>query len=115
MIIDDSGLQGIRAELADLDEQSAKIGFIRWQWEYYRATYDLKLEDVPNRAEYFLRINTRAVEGKLEQRDAVLAVESVYLGKSSFPHGLDYQSPVPEPILTAAKQKLAALNQLLHD
>jgi len=113
LLIEDSGLNGLQAELADLDESSEKLGFVRWQWEYTRATYDLKLEDKPNREDYFLRINTRAVEGKLENPAAVLAVEHVYLGRATFPHGLDYASPVPEAILKSAKQKLAALKQLL--
>jgi hypothetical protein len=113
LIIEDNGLKGLQAELADLDESSEKVGFVRWQWEYYRATYDLKIEDTPNREEYFLRINTRAVEGKLEDPSAVLAVEDVYLGKATFPHGLDYQSPVPDTIVKHAKQKLAALKQML--
>ncbi|WP_309121372.1 YugN family protein [Paenibacillus sp.] len=113
MIIDDSGLKGLQAELADLDQSSEKLGFVRWQWEYYRATYDLKIEDQPNREDYYLRINTRAVEGKLENPSAVLAVEDVYLGRASFPHGLDYESPIPDAILKNAKQKLAALKQLL--
>jgi len=113
LIIEDSGLKGLQAELAELDESSEKLGFVRWQWEYYRATYDLKIEDTPNREEYFLRINTRAVEGKLESPSAVLAVEDVYIGKATFPHGLDYESPVPDAVMKAAKQKLAALKQLL--
>lgn len=113
MLIEDSGLTGMQAELAEWDDTSAKLGFVRWQWEYYRATYDLKLEDKPNREDYYLRVNMRAVEGKLEQPDAVLAAESVYIGKASFPHGLDYEAPIPDAVLNAAKQKLAAWKQLL--
>ena len=113
MIIEDSGLKGLQAELRDLDESSEKLGFVRWQWEYYRATYDLKIEDQPNREDYYLRVNARAVEGKLEDPEAVLAVEDVYIGRASFPHGLDYDSPIPDAIMKTAKQKLAALKQLL--
>jgi len=113
LIIEDSGLKGLQAELRDLDESSEKLGFVRWQWEYYRATYDLKIEDQPNREDYYLRVNARAVEGKLEDPEAVLAVEDVYIGRASFPHGLDYDSPIPDAIMKTAKQKLAALKQLL--
>lgn len=113
MIIEDNGLHGLQVELSDLDASSDKLGFVRWQWEYTRATYDLKIEDVPNREDYFLRFNVRSVEGKLEQPDCVLAIEAVYLGRATFPHGLDYNSPVPESVLKIAKQKLAALKQLL--
>jgi hypothetical protein len=113
LIIKDSGLNGVQAELADLDESSERVGFVRWQWEYYRATYDFKIEDRANSEQYFLRINTRAIEGKLENPAAVLAIEDIYLGRASFPHGLDYESAVPEPVLKTAKQKLSALQQLL--
>jgi hypothetical protein len=113
MIIENTGLNGMTSDLAYLDESTEKLGFVRWQWEYYRATYDLKLEDRSNKAEYFLRINTRAVEGKLESPHAVLAVEAVYIGRATFPHGLDYESPIPQPILNAATQRLEDLKKLL--
>jgi hypothetical protein len=114
LIIEDSGLKGVQAELADLDEASAQLGFVRWQWEYYRATYDLKIEDKPNSAEYFVRVNARAVEGKLEDPAAVLQLGDVYIGRATFPHGLDYESPVPDSVIKIAKQKLAAFKQLLQ-
>lgn len=85
MIFENTGLEGLKSDLLYLDESATKAGFIRWQWEYYRATYDCKIEDRQNGGEYFLRINTRAVEGKLEKADAILAIEAVYLGKATFP------------------------------
>lgn len=85
MIFENTGLVGLKSDLLYLDESATKAGFIRWQWEYYRATYDCKIEDPQDGGEYFLRINTRAVEGKLEKADAVLAIEAVYLGKATFP------------------------------
>ncbi|MCE5167919.1 YugN-like family protein [Paenibacillus profundus] len=111
MIIENSGLIGLESDLAYLDEVTEDIGFVRWQWEYYRATYDLKFE--ANGEEYFLRINTRVKEGKLEKPDTILAVEAVYMGRASFPHGLDYDTPIPQPILNSATQKLNELKQAL--
>ena len=70
MIIEQTGLNGMTSDLAHLDESAEKLGFVRWQWEYNRATYDLKLEDRASGEDYFLRISTRAVEGKLENPDA---------------------------------------------
>jgi hypothetical protein len=113
MIIENTGLNGLKSELGHLDETTTSLGFVRWQWEYYRATYDFKIEDTARNAEYFLRINTRAVEGKLEDPYAVLVIEDVYIGLVTFPHGLDYTSPIPDSILNAAKQKLSALKQQL--
>lgn len=113
MIIENSGLVGLKSELGYLDESAEKVGFIRWQWEYYRATYDLKIEHKESSSEYFLRMATRAVEGKLESPDAVLAIESVYIGRATFPHGLEYETPIPEAIMDTAKKKLQQLQQLL--
>jgi hypothetical protein len=113
MIIEQTGLNGLTSDLEHLDESAEKLGFVRWQWEYNRATYDLKLEDKSGGDDYFLRISARAVEGKLESPDAILAIEHIYIGKATFPHGLDYESPIPEPILNTAKQRLDELKSLL--
>ncbi|TVY08722.1 YugN family protein [Paenibacillus cremeus] len=113
MIIENSGLKGMSSDLAHLDESMEQLGFVRWQWEYYRATYDLKIEDKANREDYFLRINTRAESGKLESPHAVLSVEAVYIGRATFPHGLDYNSAIPDSILKAANGKLAELKSKL--
>ncbi|MVO99254.1 YugN family protein [Paenibacillus lutrae] len=113
MIIETTGFKGLKSDLAHLDDVTAKLGFVRWQWEYTRATYDLKLEDQTTNAEYFLRVNTRAESGKLESPYAILYIEEAYIGKATFPHGLDYESPIPDHILNKAKQKLSQLHQLL--
>ncbi len=113
MIIENSGLVGVKTDLAHLDQVSSQLGFVRWQWEYYRATYDCKFEDTANQTEYFLRINTRAVEGKLESPYAILNLEQVYIGRATFPHGLEYESPIPDEILKASQQKLSQLKEKL--
>lgn len=114
MIIENNGLKGIQSELGHLDDIADKLGFVRWQWEYRRATYDCKFEDKATNSEYFLRVNTRAVEGKLEDPYAVLQIEDTYIGLATFPHGLDYAAPIPDAVLKAAEQKLAQLEEQLH-
>jgi len=113
MILENTGLNGLRSDLAHLDESAEKLGFVRWQWEYRRATYDLKLHEPKSGSDYYLRINARAVEGKLENPDAILEIESVYIGRHTFPHGLDYESPIPAPILEAAERSARQLKELL--
>jgi hypothetical protein len=113
VIIENAGLRTLKSDLKHLDDVSTKLGFVRWQWEYYRATYDLKIEHKGD--EYFLRINTRAVEGKLESPYTILVVEEVYLGRTTFPHGLDYESAVPEPVVKIAEQKLNDLKKQLTE
>lgn len=113
MIIEDSGLIGLKSELGYLDQVTTEHGFVRWQWEYYRATYDHKIVDTTNNDEYYLRINTRAIEGKLESKSAVLNIEDVYIGRATYPQGLDYDSEIPKPILDAAHKKIAELRSKL--
>ena len=113
MIIENSGLKGLKSDLAHLDESMEQLGFVRWQWEYNRATYDLKLEDKATQSDYYLCINTRAESGKLESPYAILYIEEVYIGKATFPHGLDYQAPVPDAILKTVNGKLAELKAKL--
>ncbi len=111
MIIENSGLTGMKSDLAYMDEVMGSLGFVRWQWEYYRATYDLKLVEQASKEEYYLRINTRAESGKLESPDALLNIEDVYMGVTSFPHGLDYDSPIPQNVMSKAQQTLSELKK----
>ncbi|GEM_PF-99273 len=113
MIIEDAIINGIQTDLAYLDEVTLKLGFVRWQWEYRRATYDFKMEEDEGKDAYYLRINTRAVEGKLESPDAILRIEAVYMGKATFPHGLDYDTPIPDHVLQKARKKIIELYQTL--
>lgn len=112
MIIENSGLEGLKSELEPMDEAAEHAGFVRWQWEYYRATYDCQIREGGD--DYFLRINARAVEGKLEAPDTVLNIEKVYIGKASFPHGVDYGAAIPDNVMQAATEKLAVFKKSLH-
>lgn len=112
MIIEQPELVGLEAELSYLDEIMDQFGFIRWQWEYYRATYDFKL-----RAEqeiYYVRIHTRVKNGKLEQPDTILRIEAIYMGRATFPRGLDYKTPIPQAQLCIANKKLQYLKEALY-
>jgi hypothetical protein len=113
VIIENNEIKGIKSELNHLDDIAENLGFVRWQWEYTRATYDYKIEDPESDNVYYLRFNTRAVEGKLENPHAVLKIEDIYIGRATFPHGLDYQSPVPQKVLNTAEQKLSELKKQL--
>lgn len=111
MIIENNDLKGLKSELRHLDIVAESLGFVRWQWEYYRATYDWKLEE--SGQEYFLRVNARAIEGKLESPSAVLEVLDAYIGRATFPHGLDYEGAVPDSVRKQAEAKLAQLKDKL--
>ena len=114
-VIIEAGLKGLKTDLAHLDEVTSKLGFVRWNWEYYRATYDLKLEDKASKENYYLRLDARAVEGKLESPHAILSIGDAYIGRATFPHGVDYESPIPDHVLKTANQKLAELKKRLSE
>ncbi|CAM3351625.1 YugN family protein [Marinicrinis lubricantis] len=114
MIIENAGLKGLKSELSHLDQVLEQAGFVRWQWEYYRATYDYKMIDQEENKDYYLRINARVVEGKLESPRAVLELESFYIGVATFPHGVDYEeSQISKTYIKQAEQKLNEIKQLL--
>ncbi|MBO9609103.1 MAG: hypothetical protein J7639_24315 [Paenibacillaceae bacterium] len=113
MIIENTGIKGMKSDLAHLDESTEKLGFVRWQWEYYRATYDYKYEDRATKSEYYLRVNARVESGRLEKPDAILYLEDAYIGKTTFPHGLDYNAPIPDAVLSTLKSKLDQLKHAL--
>lgn len=111
MIFEDAGIKGIKSELKHLDQVADATGFVRGQWEYTRATYDYEIER--DHGTYYLRINTRAIEGKLESPHAVLEIEDAYLGKATFPHGVNYNIAIPDDVLKIASSKLQQFGQQL--
>lgn len=115
MIIESPTLKGMKCDLAHLDQTAESLGFVRWQWDYNWATYEFKYEDKANLAEYYLRLNTRAESGKLESPYAILRIEDAYIGKATFPHGLDYNAPVPEAILKASEHKIREFQKKLSE
>jgi hypothetical protein len=112
MVIKETGIGGKEGFLSDLDHIMSELGFVRWAWDYNHATYDCKFED--KGSSYFLRIQANAVAGKLEDPHALLQLEEPYMGKHLFPHGLDYDTPVPDSVQQAAKRKLQILGDKLQ-
>jgi hypothetical protein len=111
MVIKETGIGNKEVLLADLDHYMEELGFIRWAWDYNHATYDYKIEDKGN--VFYLRIQANVIEGKLEDPHTLLKLEEPYMGKHLFPHGLDYDYPVPDSVVQTAKRKLQVLNEKL--
>lgn len=107
MVIKETGIGGQELLLADLDHIMKDLGFVRWAWDYHHATYDFKIEE--KGSAYFLRVPANAVKGYLEDPHCELALDEPFIGKQVFPHGLDYDDPIPNGVLEAAKRKLAAV------
>lgn len=120
MILHDSGIDGKVIDMRDVDNVLEDLGFIRWGWDYDYATYDYKYEIVDSCPEakakndiYYLRITGDAVEGNVLHGRAVLRLWDPYVGKATFPHGVDYDAEVPPFIMNKIKQKVQEASQKL--
>lgn len=111
MFIKDFGFAGQTLTLAKADALFENSGFIRWAWDYDHATYDCKYEHLNDW--YYLRIHAQTVQGALESPNAVLKLEDPFMGKATFPHGVDYEADIPEQILKNAKTKLERIAEEL--
>lgn len=115
MKIEETGLEGKEVMLADLDFNMAALGFYRGAWDYNRATYDYKYEDHKLGETFYLRIPCVAVKGEIEDgpNQSVVRIGTPYIGRHTYPHGLDYEYNFPKHVLDNAKRKLDQLNDRL--
>lgn len=111
MVIKDTGIGTKEVFFADLEHYMSELGFDRGAWDYKHATYDYKIQDKGN--VFYLRIEANVTEGKLEDSHSVLKLDEPYMGKHLFPHGLDYDYPMPDSVVQTAKRKLQMLNEKL--
>lgn len=104
MILENSGLKGVKKTFADVEQVLTGLGFIRWSWDYNKAIYDMKFAD--SGSNYYLRIRANVVEGKLENPKAVVKLEQPVFARHIFPRGLDYDAAIPEKLQATIDKKL---------
>lgn len=116
MKIEGTGLEGKEGTLLDFDHATEELGFVRWSWDYSRATYDLKYEDRKTNETYYLRLPVTSIKGEIHDdgsRDSQLQIGTPYIGRYTHPHGLDYEYDFPKHILDHANKTLAKLNSMI--
>ena len=111
MVLEDSGLNGIRKDFGTVDKVVRGLGFDRWAWDYNKAVYDLKLED--QGTVYYLRVPAEAIQGRLESPKATVELGDPVFGRHLHPHGIDYEVTIPESLEKAVKEKVEALKEAL--
>ncbi|RAL25678.1 YugN family protein [Thermoflavimicrobium daqui] len=115
MIFHEVKTKGIRKKFKELEEIMEKLGFIRWTWDYEKATYDLLL--TTDDAEYYLRLRADVVDvvnnKQLEHPAALLELGTPVFVQHFFPHGLDDSVEVPAALDSQVKEKLAELEKAL--
>ncbi|MGF7533326.1 YugN family protein [Bacillus mexicanus] len=108
----ESGLEGVKAELSWLDDLMESKGLVRaGQWDYERVTYDKKFSTVEGT--FYLRIQGIATEGDIGSGRAVIQLMSPLLGKHYYPHGVEYGETEAFPVQVVTKSK--ALIQDISD
>jgi len=113
MIFQDAKTKGIKKEFRQLEALMKDLGFVRWSWDYGKATYDLKytLDGV----DYYLRLRGTVIGDKqLEHPKAVLELGTPVFVRHFFPHGLDDSVEVPEGLKEQVDAKLAELENALQ-
>jgi hypothetical protein len=117
MKIEGTGLEGKEVTLAEFDHVMGELGFIRWAWDYKRATYDFKYEDRKSGHTFYLRVPSVATKGAIEEvgkdSESILQIGEPYIGRHTYPHGLDYEFDFPTYVLDHAKKSLDAVNNSL--
>ncbi|MGG0667149.1 YugN family protein [Sporosarcina koreensis] len=89
MYIENTGIEGIVAELSLLDEIMLKHDLVRaGQWDYERVTYDKKY--VIKEGTYYLRVFGFTPDGDVDTRDAIMHLKKPVIGKWYYPHGVEY-------------------------
>lgn len=113
MVLDNTGLNGIRKDFGTVDKAIRGLGFDRWSWDYDKAVYDLKLRDEETGNVYYLRIPAEVVQGRLENPKATVELGNPVFAGFHYPHNLDYNAPIPDSLEETVKEKVAALKKAL--
>ncbi len=113
VILSDSKVNGTQKTLDQLDPVLHSVGFVRHNWDYQKATFDVKMQDPATGTIYYLRLLAHIVSGDMEKPSAVLKLTVPVIGRHIFPHGLDYRSDVPAKVAEQAKGIIASLEAKL--
>lgn len=110
MKLENTGLEGVKADLNRLDDVMLEEGLVReGQWDYDRVTYDKKFE--LKEGVFYLRVQGYAVEGDVGTNKAVIQLITPLLGKHYFPHGVEYGAGenFPSSLVSQCEKTLADL------
>ncbi|WP_018921394.1 YugN family protein [Salsuginibacillus kocurii] len=84
------------------------------QWDYQRATFDIKMLDKTDDATYYLRVPVIAVDGEIPKKSATVKILTPYLGRHYYPHGVEYDEEFPNKITSKCEAKLKAVEEELN-
>ncbi|MBD1370956.1 hypothetical protein IC620_01085 [Hazenella sp. IB182357] len=112
MILNEIKTKGIKKEFRETEKVLKSLGFVRWAWDYEKATYDYKYNH--DGKEYYLRLRGTVINDKqLEHPKALLELGTPVFARHFFPHGLDDSVEIPKDLLTTVNEKLKEMEAAL--
>ncbi|AXF55502.1 YugN family protein [Salicibibacter kimchii] len=87
------------------------------QWDYERATFDLKMPDERDAGTFYLRVPCFTIDGDIPHDETLVKLMTPLLGRHYYPHGVEYgeDEGFPDKIINRSKQKLSAVDEELND
>lgn len=111
----ETNLVGQEFAFAEVDDVLHELGFIRGgKWDYHYATYDYPLALTKLDESVYLRIETRPVEGRIEEDNCVVKIDQVCIIGGLYQHGVQDTVKVDRAMLNRSRElleKFAALYQ----
>ncbi|GGE19474.1 hypothetical protein GCM10011571_21760 [Marinithermofilum abyssi] len=111
MVLEDAGIKGIQKEFGSLEKEMKRLGFVRWAWDYDKASFDMKFEG--KESDYYLRIQAHVIQGKLENPKAVVEMDHPVFLRHIFPHGLDPDTEIPEEFKKTVDEVLGKVKETI--
>ena len=116
MYFENTGIEGKTVQFSVLEHIAGSVGSFRdGHWDYERATYDYKFENMVTGDVFYLRVPSVAIEGVVEDSAAIMKLGVPYIGKYYYPHGVEYEDEeFPEDIIKASNDILKQFEELLE-
>lgn len=112
MVLTEAGLKGITGEFGFVERVMNQAGFVRGgAWDYNKASFDLKLEGTES--VYYLRVQSHAVKGQIENPKAVVELENPIFLRHFFPHGLAEITEIPDEFKERVQQAIEHIKKEL--
>ncbi|WP_318036085.1 YugN family protein [Halobacillus salinarum] len=115
MKLEGTGLEGLVIDQKPLTKFMESNGFILGgSWDYERVTYDYKMDAPEKNITHYIRIQGFAIEGDVDQGNAVIQLLPPLLGRHYYPHGIEYgeEEGFPENIVEKAKNKVMKVQEM---
>ncbi|HLQ71610.1 MAG TPA: YugN family protein [Bacillota bacterium] len=114
MELKDPGMKDVLIDIKPLNRLMGNHAFILGEhWDYVRVTYDYKIASKEKNITYYIRIQGYAVEGDVDNKNAVIKLLPPIIGKHYYPTGIEYgeEENFPENLIERANNIVAKVQE----